>query len=556
MQHFLLILKTLLAVILITSCSGSAELSEEKIPGPEEKRAAVSAEIEQLLEYIDENKGRINDSTVLSNPELVQSWYAEKDFRSVWSDTLSWNPISDSLVSFIKKSAGYGLFPADYHRNSINRLLVRSRDSLQALQPSLWASADIMLTDAFFRITKDIHKGKLPQDSLNMVKDSATTPAPVFYSGLMEQMVSTGALSKIIGSLEPGHEGYHALKSALKEFLKKAEFKRATYVNFSFKDSMHFLETLQQRLFELDYLPGPHEYLDSTTLHALIRKYQKENKLTASGKITEEFIQHLNWTDWEKFKQVALTMDKYKQLPDTLPSSYVWVNIPAYMLEVRERDSLVMSSKVIVGKPETSTPEIVSEISNFITYPQWTVPYSIVFKEMLPQIIKDSGYLDRQNLMVVDRNDNVVDHTQIDWTKLNKKNFPYQIRQRQGDDNSLGIMKFNFRNRHSVYLHDTNARWLFQKPVRSLSHGCVRVQRWKELAEFLVKRDTVNIKMDSVNSWLNRKEKKLVQGFGRVPIYIRYFSCEASEGRLRFYEDIYGKDRLLREKYYSKTLSL
>lgn len=555
MRHPFPLLHIFCALIILSSCTGSAEISEEKIPGPEEKRAAVSAQIETVLEYIRDNDGRINDSTVLQFPRLVNSWYGKNDFQSSWSDTLQWSPVSDSLVNFIKNSSLFGLVPSNYHSHMINRLRIRSRDSLQAIQPILWATADIIMTDAFFGMARDIHEGRLPPDSLHPSGGSLTTD-PEFYSGLMEKLGNSEALGKIMASLEPRHQEYHHLKAALGDFLKEAKFKRTTYVHFPFKDSMHFLETLQQRLFELDYLPGPHEYLDSSALHALIRKYQKENKLTASGKITEEFIQHLNWTDWEKFRQVALTMDKYKQLPDTLPPAYVWVNIPAYMLEVKEYDSVVLSSRVIVGKPETSTPEIVSEISNFITYPQWTVPYSIVFKEMLPQILKDSGYLEKQNLMVVDRNDNVVDPSQIDWKKVNKNNFPYQIRQRQGDDNSLGIMKFNFRNRHSVYLHDTNARWLFQKPERSLSHGCVRVQKWKELAEFLVNKDTVNLKMDSVNSWLNRKEKKLVQGFGRVPIYIRYFSCEARDGKLRFYKDIYGKDRLLREKYYSKTLSL
>jgi L,D-transpeptidase YcbB len=168
---------------------------------------------------------------------------------------------------------------------------------------------------------------------------------------------------------------------------------------------------------------------------------------------------------------------------------------------------------------------------------------------MVPQIRKDTAYLTKQNLMVVDRNDNIVPASNVNWVKANKNNFPYQIKQRQGDDNSLGVLKFNFRNKYSVYLHDTNARWLFSKTNRALSHGCVRVQQWKDLAHYLVRNDADKFPADTLQNWIKRQEKHIVSGFPRVPIYIRYFTSAAEDGRIRFYDDIYSADKLLIERY-------
>ena len=295
--------------------------------------------------------------------------------------------------------------------------------------------------------------------------------------------------------------------------------------------------------------------MDTTAFKKAIGKYQAAKKLKVTGRINENTVKSLNDTDWERFKRIAISLDKYKLMPDTVPPIYVWVNLPSYHLKVIECDTLVMDSRVIVGAVKTRTPELHSEISNFITYPQWTVPFSIVFKEMLPAIQKDVAYLEKQNLIVVDKNDSVLDPEKIDWSKLSKKKFPYLIKQREGDDNSLGVLKFNFRNKYAVYMHDTNARWMFQKSLRALSHGCVRVQDWRGLAHFLVRNDTVKYSLDTLASWIVREEKHVVSGFKKVPLFIKYFTCEGAYGKVKFYDDIYCEYKILAEKYFSKNLN-
>lgn len=130
--------------------------------------------------------------------------------------------------------------------------------------------------------------------------------------------------------------------------------------------------------------------------------------------------------------------------------------------------------------------------------------------------------------------------------------------QGSGDANALGVLKFNFPNKYAVYLHDTNQRYLFGKEKRALSHGCVRVQSWLPLAVYLLQRDSIlaapnAIPVDSMNSWLAQKIKRTIPLRNRMPLFIRYYTCEVKEGSVQFYEDVYGDDRRLRERYFKEN---
>lgn len=409
-----------------------------------------------------------------------------------------------------------------------------------------------MLTDAFFRLVEDIRHGRLEHDSVTLRKDSVLADS-VFLQSLATARQNHG-FTAVMDSLEPRHPGYDSLKAYLREFLATAHFRNLTWLDYPYekKDSAAFAGALAKRLKEVGYLDSSVTQPDTATLARAIRSYQQTNKLKVTGKVSSEMVSMMDNSDWEKFKRIAINMDRYKLLPDTMPKIYVWVDLPAFYLQVVDSDSVALESRVIVGAPKTRTPLLTSEISNFVTYPQWTVPMSIIMKEMLPGIKRDGiAYLTKQNLMVVDDNDSVRDPATINWKRLNKNNFPYQIKQRQGDDNSLGVMKFNFRNKYDVYLHDTNVRWMFDKSFRALSHGCVRVQQWRKLSAFLIRNDTMRYHPDTLKAWIQRQEKHTVYGFARVPIFIRYYTCEGKKGKIVFHDDIYGEDKVLRNKYFA-----
>ena len=193
-----------------------------------------------------------------------------------------------------------------------------------------------------------------------------------------------------------------------------------------------------------------------------------------------------------------------------------------------------------------------------VLYPTWTVPTSIIKKDMLPGLKKNSAYLAKKGLYLLNSKGEQVDAASIDWAKYNK-GIPFLIQQGSGDDNALGVIKFNFDNPYSVYLHDTNQRYLFKNSVRSLSHGCVRVQEWQKLANFIVRNDSLKWKKtelmpyntDSIMSWISQKQKHSISVKNKIPLFIRYFSCEAVNGSIKFYDDIYGEDKALKQQFFA-----
>jgi murein L,D-transpeptidase YcbB/YkuD len=193
-----------------------------------------------------------------------------------------------------------------------------------------------------------------------------------------------------------------------------------------------------------------------------------------------------------------------------------------------------------------------------VIYPNWTIPESIIRKEILPALKTDPGYLYRKGFSLVDLKGDIVDPFTVDWSKY-KKGIPWKIVQGSGDDNALGIFKFNFNNPYSVYLHDTNQRYLFNNTDRALSHGCVRVQNWQALAFYIARKDSLATKeghtpaynTDSLKTWIANKDRKTVMVKKRLPLYIEYFTCEEKNNKIVVYNDIYNEDEELALKYFA-----
>jgi murein L,D-transpeptidase YcbB/YkuD len=554
----------LILVLFFLACHGrgktpvkpTPEKPKEKdiVEQPEALEVRIGRNINSALEFILVNDGTLNDSIQLGQDTVVNTFYQKRNYEPVWCTQEKWLPLCDSLIDFIGHTTEYGLFPSDYHYRLLKNIRQQTiEDTLAQKDAALWSRGELLFSDAFFRMCYDLRKGRLPNDSVTLRKDTMGMNG---YLNIFSQFQQSGDVAGLMHELEPKHEGYDSLKLALKSLLKSANpLKKYTYITYPAYDLVELYNNLQQRLFEEGIIKSATEKMDSVAIKKEIGRYQKLKGLTVTGSLNENTVKRLNNTPWEKFKRVAITLDRYKLLPDSMPVTFIWVNIPSFTMRIIDSGITALESRVIVGQPKTRTPLLTSQVSNFITYPQWTVPYSIIFNEMLPKIQSNTDYLRQQNLIVVDKNDSVLNPYEIDWQKLSKNKFPYLIKQRQGDDNSLGVLKFNFANKYSVYLHDTNARWLFSKENRALSHGCVRIKEFMKLADFLVRNDTLRFPPDTLRSWISRKEKHVVSGFRRVPIFIRYFTCEARNGKIKFYDDIYGEDRLISELYFdNKTL--
>lgn len=226
------------------------------------------------------------------------------------------------------------------------------------------------------------------------------------------------------------------------------------------------------------------------------------------------------------------------------PDRFIFVNVPSFMMKVVDKNEVVLESKVIVGQPDWQTKRITSKIERFTIYPYWHVPRKIAISEMLPLIQRDTGYINRNNLDVLDRNGKVLDPSTLKWKTFHEDYFPVILRQREGPDNSLGVIKFQFKNPYAIYLHDTNAKGLFRKDDRALSHGCVRVEKARDLAFYLVKDDSILCTPDDLAQYLEIKHRMEINIVNPIPVFIRYFTAEATADTLLIYKDIYEMDKI------------
>ncbi|HEU4717670.1 MAG TPA: L,D-transpeptidase family protein, partial [Bacteroidia bacterium] len=174
------------------------------------------------------------------------------------------------------------------------------------------------------------------------------------------------------------------------------------------------------------------------------------------------------------------------------------------------------------------------------------------WKEILPHVKRDTGYLRREHYEVLDLHNELVDPKTVKWSRYGKGNLPFKFRQMTGDDNALGIMKFDFPNKYSVYMHDTNAKKYFRYETRAFSHGCMRLQDYMDLAHFLIRDDSVKLPRDTFDFWTTTGDQRKINLKKPLPIHVRYFTCDVdTDGNVFLHSDIYLRDRRMMRLLYA-----
>lgn len=257
--------------------------------------------------------------------------------------------------------------------------------------------------------------------------------------------------------------------------------------------------------------------------------------------------------DFALVQSIEINLERWRAMQETLGERYIVVNIPAYTLYLIEEDTIIFQSKVVVGKPESPTPNLSSQVECFVLFPYWYVPRSIAVEEYLPIIQRDPSFITRNNFDVLNSKGEELNPDSLDWASFHENYFPVSFRQHEGPDNSLGLIKFVFDNPYAVFLHDTNAKGSFKKNMRALSHGCVRVEEAFELAHYLLTGKTAK-KSPTLEKYLAAGDKRTVNVPHPIPIHLTYFTCEFLEGNLYVYPDIYQLDASLIHTFYSHAV--
>jgi L,D-transpeptidase YcbB len=545
------ILFFLFAFAIITACN---KCSEEK---PEEVVLVEKPEMvnEETTKLIQEKLSKTDTSDILyvENDSLyatlfILDFYRQRKYSVTFTDKGLLTKEGDTLLTAIKNAEEYGLYREDYHFQKIKDLINSAKDSLtNKFDAVKLLHADLLLADAFFTMAVHINKGRINADSITYEwkgNQLDTNIVEVFNT-----VISRNTIRIAFDSLEPKNEYYRALKASLKNL--KCEFKDTDWDSIASResDSTTFMSRVKERLIK------SHDYFeeftgsDSIKLVKSIKNFQCKNNLTEDGKIGKLTFKALQRTKQDYIDQIAVNMERWRWSKEPSEKQYVWVNIPKFEMHVVEEDTVVMRSRVIVGAVDHQTPLLKSTIRYFLIYPYWTVPLSIATKEILPILKRDTTYLSRKNFEVLDRNNKKVDASKINWKKYSKNYFPWKLRQGIGEKNSLGILKFNFENKYGVYMHDTDNRKLFNREMRAMSHGCCRLEKFMNFAQFLIRDDSIKYPVDSLISDITKEEQKYVYIKKPIALYFTYFTTEVDQfGELHYFIDVYHRDeKMLKE---------
>ena len=435
-----------------------------------------------------------------------------------------------------------GLFPKDFDIKKIEN----SEKNFENLTNSALADYDILLTENLSRYIQKVSKGSLNPNKL--YGNWALKENKINFETLLLNFQKKDSFSYALNAAETNHIVYKRLKTALKiiNALPKYDFKNTEIKN---KIALHdtndaVIEVKKKLIYWKDLKP-----LDSITAifdeatELAVKKFQMRHGLGTDGIIDEGTAGALNFTKEQRKKQIITNMERWRWFPREFEPKYFIINIPDYSLRVVQNSDTIRVHKVIIGRPSRKTPVLSSKLTHLIFNPTWTVPPTILRKDVVPAAIKNRNYFSSKNITIYDSNNRVV--SPWNWSARRAKSYRYV--QSPGEENSLGLVKFIFPNRFTIYLHDTNTKGFFEKDIRALSSGCIRVENPFILAEYLLN-DPEKWNLEKIFEAINTNKTSQVPINKEVYIHVLYWTAWSENGILQFRDDLYGLDMDLYKK--------
>ena len=506
----------------------------------------------------------------LKSRDLVLKLYENNENKLYWFDEsgIISSEISE-LIESIKNSSNEGLNPNRYHLSEINFINKKITNSLLFDDRDLKLAStkmDILLSDAFLTLAKDLHQGQIDyqgfQDILT-VKSEEEDVNYVWsqklekfnYLDILKQSRESGEIKTSLFALTPTTDIYNRFKDAYiryRDVKNQGGFKKIPKSGtLKVGAKSNVVKALRVRLAQsgdLDYSDEENKRFDDSVKNAL-KRFQKRVGIWPAGVLNASTRRALNVPISKRLKKLKLNLERSRWERDSFDNRYVIVNIPEFYMRFMDSNEELISSRVIVGKPSKPTPIFQSKMSYVVLNPTWSVPNSIIAKEMLEHLQEDPYYLEDRNYKVYDgwnkKKRKEIDSFDVDWLQYDDASkIPYNIVQNPGKRNPLGRMKFMFPNKYAVYLHDTDTKKLFKKPVRAFSHGCIRLYQPQKFLKF-VSNNYMDSSYADVKEKLDSKENESLNLNDKIPVYIRYYTAFVDgDGGVHFGKDIYGYDKI------------
>jgi murein L,D-transpeptidase YcbB/YkuD len=393
------------------------------------------------------------------------------------------------------------------------------------------ATADDVTTE-LLRYAREVHMGRMePADFPELwgVRPPAFDPRPP-----MAAAVAADKLKEWLDSLPPPYAGYRALRRGLAAYRAIAAKGGWEPIpagpDFGLGDKGARTAALRARLAAEDPDVEGHGAFDATLQQAVVRA-QRRFGLQPDGVADAATLAALNQPIGQRVLQIIANLERWRWLPPTMPATRLQVNSGAAIVTLFQDDRPVLSMKAVSGRPGDETPMLFAEIHSVVLNPPWNVPTSIATKELWPKEKRSPGYFRR--------NDFVVIHTDDGGSRL---------QQRAGPKSALGRYKFDFDNPYGVYLHDTPTQSTFGRYTRQESHGCVRLEKPRELAETLLAGDP-DWPPEAIAAAIEKGATLRVRLPETVPVFIFYWTAFASpDGTMNFRSDPYNWDALLLQR--------
>jgi murein L,D-transpeptidase YcbB/YkuD len=454
----------------------------------------------------------------------------------------AWNPSTSAAALWVLRQAALqGLDPRDYGADALQRQL--RAGGLDA------ARFDVALTSAMLHYLGDLRVGRVRSEYHTRLPDPrlrAYDPVERLRAGL-----AAGKLQAAVQAAEPPIRLYGQVKAALAHYRElsnqPAPALPAPHGKIASGGAYPGAQALYERLVLLGDLPAnaprPADGIYSDEMEEGVRRFQSRHGLLDDGVLGRGTIAALNVPLAKRVRQLELTLERLRWLPDAGPGPLIMVDLPAYRLWAFQNGSgpaanaeAPLEMRVVVGTAvKTETPLFVSQMRYLEFNPYWNVPRSILDKEILPKLERNPGYLAQ----------NAMETVPLDASVAELRAGRARVRQRPGPKNALGAIKFAMPNPMDIYLHSTPARDLFERSRRDLSHGCIRVELPAALAQFVLGGQR-QWSADAIQTALQPGPTRHVDLVHPVPVVIFYATAIVdSEGSTRFAADIYGRDASL-----------
>ena len=479
----------------------------------------------------------------------VRTLYAEFAGAPLWLDTegLSTNRVAElanALASADSDAIRVDSYPVGDLAKSVSALR-----STTSPTPEQLADADVLMTSTFAALGEDMLTGQINPRTMSQSWFISTREAGI--DSALARTLRESPVDQSIRLIRPQDRSYDSLRIELiryRELAAKGDWPtvpKGPALKPGQTDSRARLTALIGRLRAEGYLPDdyPGTATDSTsarmtydsTLAGAVARFQSHHDIGVDSMLGPETVDALDKSVTYRMGQIAANLERFRWLPRSLGDRYILVNVPAFELTAYDSNKAGLQMKVIVGQDYQgkSTP-VFSDSMEFVVFrPYWIVTDSIASKEIYPKAEADPDYLQRNNYEIV-----TIEHRK-------------RVRQKPGDKNSLGLVKFMFPNDFNIYLHDTPQGELFNKDVRAFSHGCIRLQHPDSLAQFVL-----GWPMDSVRREMEQgRDDHRVNLKRKIPVYIVYFTTYLRDGELYFGNDLYGRDEKLVESMASAAQS-